>query len=147
MPHPIADRYTLTPPARAFLIDHPWAAHALVPPPLGPVVSTANRRATLVDLEATARVTLDVEFVCAGAGRRVSGLHAHVLVETKGSDTKGRADRLLQRTRTAGHAGQQVRDRGRPALPGDDRQPLARTLRRYFRTQATRLRVWGGPGG
>jgi hypothetical protein len=25
--------------------------------------------------------------------------------------------------------------------------PWHRTLRRYFRTQATRHRVWGGPGG
>ena len=95
-PDPIADRFTLTPQARAFLIDHLWTAHALVPPPLNPTVSTAYLRSTLVDLEATARVTLDVELVCAEAGRRVGGLQTHVLVETKGSDTRGRADRLLR---------------------------------------------------
>jgi hypothetical protein len=101
---------------------------------LAPVVEINNRRATLVHLGSTARVTLDVDLSC---GRASSGLELRpglVLIETKVEGGLSRVDRTLRRL------GERPTDISKfcigvtsldVPLPSN---PWRRTVRRYFET-------------
>jgi hypothetical protein len=97
LPYQIANRARITPPARAFLADRLREAYGRPAPRLGPVVTTAYRRTTLVDLECGTRLTCDVDLAFAGDGRGVAGPSRSMLVETKSPASGGdAADRALR---------------------------------------------------
>jgi VTC domain len=76
------------------------AAHAITADvrALGPTMEVSYRRTTLADTEHEhSRVTLDWHVQCLLDGERVWLDHDYVLVETKGGERPGAADRLLAR--------------------------------------------------
>lgn len=95
MDHRTQDRYRLDPAGRAFVDDHvslPGGARSL-----RPAVVTAYARSTLVDRDLSQRMTCDVGLlVTDGEGRRAT-MQDLVLVETKGDQAPGPADRVLWR--------------------------------------------------
>jgi hypothetical protein len=93
------DRYgTLGPEEQAFVRSVLLGVHpSLGAPDLVPSAEISYARATLADLAAGERVTVDWGLVSSwGAGQVVLD-DAHLLIETKGSLVPGRADRLLAR--------------------------------------------------
>jgi hypothetical protein len=125
LPYPVAARAHLTADARGFLAGQLLAAYGQPAPRLAARVVTAYQRTTLVDLRHGTRLTCDVDLVCSGAGRVATGLSRHVLVESKSPGPASGADPGPARPRPATGPDEQVLRRGRPALPGDARQPLA----------------------
>ena len=96
LPYPVTDRSRITPPAQTFLSDQLLEAHGLPAPRLAASVTTAYRRTTLVDLQQGTRLTCDVDLVCSGNGRVVTGLSDHVLVETKSAGPRAAADAAMR---------------------------------------------------
>jgi hypothetical protein len=87
-------RRDLTPEGRAFL-DHVVAkAYGATVPPVGPVLTTAYRRATLVDLQCGPRLTIDVDLAWSGSGRAHRAGHL-ALLESKIPSGRGAVDALL----------------------------------------------------
>jgi hypothetical protein len=75
----------------ATLADHGFAA----PPVLAPTLEVGYQRATLADLAAGSRITLDTGVVGTDGGSRMLLDPAFVVVETKGGPRPGVADRIL----------------------------------------------------
>jgi hypothetical protein len=96
-PHPVWSQADLGPAGHDFVADS-IRGHAELPDgPLRPVVSTSNRRATLVSLDSHARLTVDTDLRC-GWGATSATLRAdHVLLESKSEASGGSpVDRLLR---------------------------------------------------
>jgi hypothetical protein len=123
LPYQIANRARIIPPARAFLADRLREGYGRPVPRLGPVVTTAYRRTTLVDLERGTRLTCDVDLTCGGAGRSAAGL------PRPGGDQEPRAAQRARcrapRPWPAPGPDQQVLRRRGAAAPGHPRQPVA----------------------
>jgi len=132
LPYPVADRADITPPAREFLTGQLREAYGQPAPRLGPVVTTAYQRTTLVDLERGTRLTCDVDLVCSGGGSTATGLSHHVLVETKSPGPRSDADDALRGLGL--RPVQMSKYCVAVALlhPGIRANPWHRTLRRYF---------------
>ena len=97
--HDFSRRAELTHEGRAFLDSVVSAAYGFTPPALRPVLTTAYRRATLVDLERSARVTIDVALSWFDGESSHCAEHV-VLIETKSLSGAGPVDALL---RSMGH--------------------------------------------
>lgn len=95
MPYDVRHRQQLNVEAARFLGDLLHEAYGKPVPVLQPVVTTAYSRATLVDLEAGARMTCDVDLVCFddAASTRAADM---VLVESKSSGSGSLADQVLR---------------------------------------------------
>jgi hypothetical protein len=87
-------RHGLDDDARCFVatVLHDYDGRAL--PELRPVLTTAYRRLTLVDLDAGTRLTCDVDLAFAEDGQ-VIGMDDVVIAESKVAARSGAADRLL----------------------------------------------------
>jgi hypothetical protein len=141
LPYPVADRACLTPPAQAFLADRLGEAYGLAAPRLEPVVTTAYRRTTLVDLLEGARLTCDVDLTFTGAGRVAHGPSGHVLVESKSPEVGGAADRALRELGLRPVRMSKFCIAVALLHPGIRANPWHRTLRRYFGAGTDRVRV------
>lgn len=148
-PYPLADRRTLDAGARE-LVDQRLAG--LVPvASLGPVLTTAYQRATLVDPARGNRVTCDVALAFSGRGRTTGVLDGFVLLESKTVGAESSVDRALRALGSRPLAlskycvGMAVLD---PALPANR---WNRELRAYFgwspcRSPLVRVGADGGSG-
>jgi hypothetical protein len=87
-------RRELTPEGRAF-VDHVVAeAYGAAVPPVDPVLTTAYRRATLVDVQCGSRLTIDVDLTWSGSGRAHRAGHL-ALLESKNPSGRGPVDAML----------------------------------------------------
>lgn len=86
-------RHVLTPAARDFAAEHLNDLEVVAD--LSEVVTSAYRRATLVDLTGGGRVTCDVDLFFAGDGRERHGSKETVLIESKTIGAAAIADAVL----------------------------------------------------
>ncbi|TQM64538.1 VTC domain-containing protein [Humibacillus xanthopallidus] len=93
MPYALEHRHVLTPAARHFAVEHLGDAEVVAE--LTEVVTSAYRRATLVDLTGGSRVTCDVDLYFAGGGRERQGSTQTVLIESKTVGAAALADAVL----------------------------------------------------
>jgi hypothetical protein len=93
MPYAMEHRHVLTPAARDFAVQH--LQDAEVVEDLAEVVTSAYRRATLVDLTGDSRVTCDVDLFFAGGGREHHGSEQTVLIESKTAGAAAITDAVL----------------------------------------------------
>lgn len=133
-PHPSWQQDALGADDHAF-IDAVLRDHAPVPTtPLGPVVRTTNRRATLASVDVGSRLTVDTDLVC-GWGQTVTMLRPdHVVLESKTDGHGSSVDRIL---RTLGERPVEISKYclGVAALGLDlPSNPWHHTRRRYFET-------------
>jgi hypothetical protein len=94
LPYAPRDRDVLTPAARAFLDETLAAEYGMTAAPLTPALTTTYHRSTLVDLAGGARLTCDVDLVCADDRLRAPGPE-RVLVESKSTGSGSVADAAL----------------------------------------------------
>ncbi|MEW6153107.1 MAG: polyphosphate polymerase domain-containing protein [Actinomycetota bacterium] len=92
-PHPAAEKDRLGPAALAFLSEH--AVGAGLAAALGPTLVTTYQRATLVDLDAGYRLTIDSGLTCRSPGGESVAAPGAVVVETKSALGRSPADRVL----------------------------------------------------
>lgn len=95
LPYDFQRRDELTPDGRAFLNAVIAQAYGFTPPPLRPTLTTAYRRATLVDVERRSRLTIDVNLRWSDRGSSHQADHL-ALVESKSLTGPGPADALLR---------------------------------------------------
>jgi hypothetical protein len=95
LPYDLAHRHVLTESGRDFVLTH--LEDAAVVDGLEEVVTSAYRRATLVDLAGGSRLTCDVDLLFAGGDREVHGPAGTVLVESKTDGRAALADAVLWR--------------------------------------------------
>ena len=93
-PHDVFQRGELGEQGRRFVSDAVGDGGRVAD--LSPVVTTTNRRATLVSLEGRARLTIDADLVCGWDGRHVALRADHVVLESKVVGHAGTVDRLLR---------------------------------------------------
>ena len=86
-------RRELTPEGRAFLEYVVAKAYGATVPPVGPVLTTAHRRATL-DVQCGSQTTIDVDLAWSGGGRAHRADHL-ALLESKNLSGRGAVDALL----------------------------------------------------
>lgn len=132
MPYPAWRGGQLCEAGRAFVAES-VSGHAVLPDDeLVPVVTTRNRRATLVHGESHSRLTVDLDLSC-GSGEDSGVLReGFVLLESKSSGASSVADRLL-RSLGARPAVVSKYCIGVAALGRDlPSNPWRRTVRRYF---------------
>jgi hypothetical protein len=94
LPYDVHRRKELTPEGHAFLDEVVAKAYGATVPPFGPILTTAYRRATLVDVQYESRLTIDVDLGWSDSGR------AHqaddlALLESKNPSGRGPVDALL----------------------------------------------------
>lgn len=96
-PHPSWSQADLGTHGHDFVADS-IRGHADLPDaPLAPVVTTSNRRATLVSLESRARLTVDTDLSCGWGSTTATLRPDHVLLESKSESGGGSpVDRLLR---------------------------------------------------
>lgn len=90
----LGDRGVISQEARSFLSHVLTREYGVGCPPLEPVMTTAYRRTTLVDLQDGARLTCDVDLECSNSQRLVRGTDL-VLVESKSAGGRAVADQTL----------------------------------------------------
>lgn len=138
LPYALADRRAITGEARAFLDELVGTAYGVAPPALDPVLTTSYHRATLVDLDAGARLTCDVNLVCHGDDAVAPGPAETIIVESKSTSGNDVADRVLRElgirpvSMSKYCVGVALLD---PDIPAN---PWNRTLRREFAWQPGR---------
>jgi hypothetical protein len=95
LPYDFQRRDELVPEGREFLDTVIAAAYGLTPPPLQPSLTTAYRRATLVDMDRATRLTIDVNLGWSdrGSSHRAEDL---ALIESKSLAGPGHADAVLR---------------------------------------------------
>jgi VTC domain len=94
LPYDFAHREELTGEGRAFLDDVIGDAYGFAVPALEPVLTTAYRRATLVDLERGSRLTIDVDLRWWDRGSNHRADHL-ALIESKSPLGPGPVDALM----------------------------------------------------
>jgi hypothetical protein len=95
LPYRLEDRARLNTEAAEFLGHLLSQEYGQPLPELEPAVTTSYSRVTLVDLEAGARLTCDVDLVCSRGERRAAGADM-ILVESKCSGAGSVADMALR---------------------------------------------------
>ncbi|MCP3990053.1 MAG: polyphosphate polymerase domain-containing protein [Actinomycetia bacterium] len=131
-PHRYEDRGDLDPAGRAFIVGAadctPTVARSLIP-----VLITRYRRATLVDLDDIARLTIDADLLSRDRHGCSLSLQNHYIIETKTAGPPSAADRWLWAN---GRRPEKVSKFGtslaalNPGLPANK---WHRTVNRYFR--------------
>ena len=94
-PYDVGDRHRLNDEAAAFLSGLLRSEYGEAMPDLQPSVTTCYSRLTLVDVEAGARLTCDVDLVCSRGSQRERGSDL-ILVESKSSGSGSTADEALR---------------------------------------------------
>lgn len=94
---PVQEYGRLSPLQHALIVAALSDAHVPLHGPLGPSLELSCRRATLVDLDAGVRVTVDSDIRAVYGRGSVVVDPGHVVVETKGGSRLSQADRLLHR--------------------------------------------------
>jgi hypothetical protein len=95
-PHDLFHRSDLGESGRRFVADNVGDVGRLPMGDLRPVVTTTNRRATLVTLEGHARLTVDTDLVCGWDDRHVALRPGYVVLESKVDGHAATVDRLLR---------------------------------------------------
>jgi hypothetical protein len=95
LPYRLEDRGRMNPEAAEFMAQLLAQEYGERLPELEPAVTTSYSRLTLVDLEAGARLTCDVDLVCSRGELRASGSDL-ILVESKSAGSGSAADAALR---------------------------------------------------